>query len=85
MAQIEIQGITLNYDKENFNDLELIDWIDDINRGNVLPIKKTIERLFPEDANKIYDKFRNERGIIPIDKVGVFVGEAVEKVAEIKN
>ena len=60
-------GYEFSVEEENFNDLELMDMLADMEE-NPLLLGKVIERILGKDEKKkLYDSMRNEKGRVPIE------------------
>lgn len=63
-------GFDYSISDEAANDMELFDLFAEADQ-NPLVLPPLINRLLgPEQKKRLYDHLRNERGIVPIDKVG---------------
>lgn len=62
-------GVTMTLDEECFNDMELLEELIGIERGDVSALPDVLERIFGEDKKRFYNSMRNEKGRVPIDAV----------------
>lgn len=63
-------GFDYSISDEATNDMELFDLFAEADQ-NPLVLPPLINRLLgPDQKKRLYDHLRNERGIVPIDKVG---------------
>lgn len=64
-----INGTVLNIDEECFDDIELLEALVSIEKGDVSLLPASIDRIFGEEKKRFYDSLRNEKGRVPINAV----------------
>lgn len=62
-------GLVVTLDEECFNDIELLEALVSIEKGDISLLPETLEKIFGEDKKRFYDSMRNEKGRVPIDAV----------------
>lgn len=68
---ITIRGVKLSVDPEIFNDLDMLDALDQIQEGNGLRIAGALRKIAGDQYNELRTALRDkETGRIPIDVVG---------------
>lgn len=80
-----VMGIPVDIDAEVFDNLELLDMLDDIQNGDVLKIAKALHMVFGDQWGEIKKKLRNEKGVIAASKASEFFVEVMSSVDEAKN
>lgn len=73
---VEFEGI----DDSVFNDLDLLDMVDDIVDGNVLKIKKVLKKMLGDQWSKAYEAIRGGDGVARADDAAEFLAELFEAV-----
>lgn len=68
-----------------FNDMELLDILEEINEGEIQKMTKAADKLLGrEQRMKLYEHIRSEDGRVPIDKFEEELGSIFEN-KELKN
>lgn len=62
-------GLPLSVDEECFNDMELLEELVSIERGDVSLLPEALDRIFGTEKKRFYESLRNEKGRVPIDAV----------------
>lgn len=62
-------GLVLTLDEECFNDIELLEALVSIEKGDISLLPETLGKIFGEDKKRFYDSMRNEKGRVRIDAV----------------
>ena len=76
-------GFKCLINKEQLNDMELVDKIAEADAGNPLAVSAVIEKILgKEQKSKLYNHLRNEDGRVPIEKVGDEITEIITALGE---
>ena len=82
-------GFEFEVDKEQMTNVEFLERFAEVQEGNNLGVFKLIETTMGKaQKKKLYDHCRNEKGMVPIDRVNEEVSEifaALAKANETKN
>lgn len=71
-----ISGVELTVDPSLFDDLDVLDALDQINEGNPLRVAGLLRKLTGEKYNAVRDALRDpETGRIPVERATEFFGE----------
>lgn len=84
MAVHTIKGVKLNLKPGQFDDMELLEQLGEIQDGNPLVFPKVMLRLAggsKEKRDEIYDALRNKDGRVSIEAAKEFFMEAMQAVA----
>lgn len=84
LVDVECMGIEVTIDKDRFDDIELIDMMDDVQDGDPLKVGKILKKILGSDWKRVYDELRDDRGVVPASKAMEFFGDVME-AAEAKN
>ncbi|HLS00469.1 MAG TPA: hypothetical protein VK054_00575 [Beutenbergiaceae bacterium] len=69
--QITVKGVTLSVDPEVFDDLDMLDALDQIQEGNGLRIAGALRKIAGDQYNELRAALRDEAtGRIPVNVVG---------------
>lgn len=60
-------GLALQMDEDVFNDMEVLEALVAVERGDVSSLPAVISRIFGDDKKRFYDSLRNDKGRVPID------------------
>ena len=79
-------GFGFELDKDAMNDMELLEELSALDKGDATVLPSVMERLVGAEQKKaLYDHVRNEKGRVPIDKIMQEVKEIFESCKEVKN
>ena len=84
MAVHTIKGVELNLGPQQFDDMELLEQLSEIQDGNPLVFPKVMLRLAGGSKKKrdeIYDALRNKDGRVSIEAAQEFLMKAMQAVA----
>lgn len=76
----EIRGVEFHVDMSVFDDLDILDMVDDIMGGNPFKLKKLIAAIFRDEADKAFDLMRGEDGRIKASDSDTFMAEIFEAI-----
>lgn len=62
-------GFSCELDETMLNDMELFDALAAFDRGEMNALPSVVDKIMGENKKALYDFVRDERGIVPIDKV----------------
>ena len=82
MVTAEIAGVSVSLDKGVFDDLELLDMLDDIDGGNGLKLMKCMRKVFGADWQKVADAISESDGRIPVEPAARAFAEAIKAVGK---
>ncbi len=82
---LDIDGIKVTIDKKVLDDIELIDWMDEVAEGNALKVPKILKRILGNQYKKVYDQMRNRRGVVTATRAAEFFTKLIEGIDEGKN
>lgn len=82
MVTAKIAGVSVSLDKGVFDDLELLDMLDDIDGGNGLKLMKCMRKVFGADWQKVADAIRESDGRIPVEPAARAFAEAIKVVGK---
>src|SRR5699024_12874785 len=69
--EITVRGVTLSVDPEVFNDLDMLDALDQIQEGNGLRIAGALGKIAGDEYTELGTALRDKKtGRIPVDVVG---------------
>ena len=78
---ITIRGVELSVDPEMFDDLDLLDTLDQVNEGNGLRLAGGLRRVTGDKFSKVREALRDpETGRIPLEVAGEFFIEVMESI-----
>ena len=80
LVTINSHGVTVQVDRNKFNDLELFDLIDEIQSGNVFKMPKLMRCIFDEQHAMVLEGLRDENGIVTADKASEFLVEVLQQI-----
>lgn len=72
-------GIEVTVDPNVFDDIELIDMMDDVQEGDALKVGKVLKRVLGDQYTHVFDCLRNKRGVVPASKATKFFVQLMEK------
>lgn len=76
-------GISIDIEKEVFDDMQIVDLLAELEDGNGLAISKLSKLVFkPEDKQKIYNALKDGNGRIPVNKFADTFTEIFQKLGE---
>lgn len=79
-------GFCWQVDEEAANDMELLESLIAIDKGDATALPAVIRQLLGDNGKRaLYDHVRKENGRVPADEVGVQVGEILEQLKTKKN
>lgn len=81
----EIMGINVTVDPEVFDNLELLEVLDEINDGNVLKLAKAFKLVFGEQWDYIREHLKDERGVVTASAASEFFATAMNSLGDSKN
>ena len=84
IKHVNVFGIEADIDMGVFDDLDLLDMLDDFQSGNALKFKKILERIFRDQSGRVFDELRNDNGNVPVSRASEFFVAVMEAV-EAKN
>lgn len=61
---ITVDGIQVHVDGTLNDDLEVLDWMNELNDGNVFHLPKLLRRLVGDDYTRVLDHLRDSQGIV---------------------
>lgn len=70
MKKITLEsGLTLNVEDNVLNNMELLDTLVDMDGGDWRAMSQAFRMILPpEEKKKLWDKLRNDHGVVQIDK-----------------
>lgn len=71
-VEFEVMGVKGHIKANALDDMELIEWMDEVQCGNVMKFPKVCRRLFGDEWQKITAVLRNDVGVIPASKATEF-------------
>lgn len=78
-------GLELEVDVEAMADMEVVDALSELDEGNTLAVSKVLKKILTkEEKQKLYDFYRKDGKVPPIDVVNAFA-EMLQKLPEGKN
>lgn len=83
-VHVEVMGVEADVDMRVFDDLDLVDMLDDFQNGDALKFKKILKRIFRDQADSVFAELRGERGVLPVSRASEFFVAVMEAV-EAKN
>lgn len=79
---VTVRGVELKLSTEVFDDLDLLDAMDQIQEGNGMKIATALRRVAGEQYNEVREALRDkETGRIPLESAAEFFTEALQAVA----
>lgn len=78
LVDVESMGIEVTIDTDRFDDLELIDMMDDVQEGDPLKVGKILKKILGKDWKRVYDGLRGDDGVVPASRAMQFFGEVME-------
>lgn len=74
MAKIEgktSSGFDFAIEESVFDDMELLDDLADIDRGNIAAVSSALTRVLGSDGKKaLYEHCRGANGVVPVTRIG---------------
>ena len=64
-----VTGTVLSIDEECFDDIELLEALVSIEKGDVSLLPASVDRIFGEEKKRFYDSLRNEKGRVSVTAV----------------
>lgn len=77
---LNIMGVDISISANILDDLELLDWFDEVENGNVLKLPKALFRMFGADCERVLASLRNKKGVVPASKGAEFFKQIIEGV-----
>ena len=74
-------GVEIEVDMSVMNDMELVDALAE-DENDPMVLSKICKLLFGEKRKEIYDAVRDEKGRVPIEKVGATIMEVFKAMGE---
>lgn len=79
-------GFKYSVDPEYFDNVELLDALEDIENGETMTYRRVIVLIFGEDGRRqLYDCLRDERGVVRTDAIIKALQEFFDSRKEAKN
>ena len=76
-------GFEYEVDKDQMTNVEFLEQFADVQAGNSLGVFKLVETTLGKDQKKkLYDHCRNEKGMVPINRLNEEVAEIFAALAE---
>lgn len=76
-------GFECDFEKEAFNDMELLEAIEDMDKGEAMAFVPFVRKLFkPADKARLYDFVREPDGRVPTEKIGAAIREIVQALPD---
>lgn len=77
-------GFECVVDKDSLDDIELLEWVNEMDEGNPLHLGAFIEKILGKEQKKrFYDHYRNGEGRVPTSVVsGVIINEVFPQLAK---
>lgn len=76
--KIEVRGEEYEVFDDFMTDLDTLDMLDDLSKGNPVKTKKLLVHIFGEDSDKALATLRDENGRISVFDAEAFVTEAFQ-------
>ncbi len=73
-------GFEADVDEKRFNNMELLDAIVELEKGNTLVLSRLADLVLGDDKQRLYDAVRDEDGIVPIDLASAQINEIMLQV-----
>lgn len=77
-----VAGVEVELSSDVFDDIELLDMLDDMDAGNGLKIMKCLKRVFGEQWPKVADAIRSDDGKIHVQDAARTFAEAIKEVGK---
>lgn len=61
---ITVDGIQVHTSSQPNDDIEVLQWLDEISGGNVIHLPKLLHRLVGDDYSKVLNHLRDSEGIV---------------------
>lgn len=81
MKQIEVQGLTIQFDTTALLDLDAVTWLGEIDDGKPFHLKPLMEMLFGSDMPRIMEHLRKEGRVHIVDAAN-FMAQAIEAAGQ---
>ena len=78
-VKVTAMGATVKVDPDMFNDVEVLDYLGDLQAGNPFKIPKLLRHVFGEQYDGVMDKLRGADGRVRADKAAKFMEKVMEK------
>lgn len=76
-------GFECDFEKEAFNDMELLEAIEDMDKGEAMAFVPFVRKLFkPEDKARLYDYVREPDGRVPPEKIGAVIHDIIQALPD---
>ena len=62
-------GLSITLDEECFNDMELLQKLVTIEKGDLSALPEAVDLILGAEKGRFYESLRNEKGRVPIDAV----------------
>lgn len=80
------KGFAFNIDKNNLDDIELLEMMKEIDKGNILNLPTFVEKILGKNQKeKLYDFYRDENGKVALSTILMVVKEIMFYNNETKN
>lgn len=70
----------MDFDTAIFNDMELFDAIAEVEKENMMYLPEVCKKILGDRKADLYDRLRDERGRVPVDKVQAQLIEIMDQV-----
>ncbi|MBX9035031.1 hypothetical protein HCH03_13905 [Gordonibacter massiliensis] len=80
VERVSVMGIDVDVDMRVFDDIDLLDMLDDFQNGDALKFKKILNRIFREQSEEVFDKLKDARGLVTVSRASEFFVAVMEAV-----
>ncbi len=84
IREVEFNGIHCKVDMNVFDDMDLLDLLDEFQNGSVTKFKKILKAILADEFERVYEQLRDENGRVTATIASEFFQSVFEQV-EAKN
>ncbi len=80
VKHVSAMGVEVDVDMRVFDDLDLLDMMDDFQNGDAFKFKKILKRIFRDQSPTVLDQLKDERGTVTASRASEFFVAVMEAV-----
>lgn len=81
MKEIEVQGLTVQFDTTALLDLDAVTWLGEIDDGKPFHLKPLMEMLFGSDMKRVMEHLRKD-GRVSVMDAAEFMAHAIQEAGQ---
>ena len=77
--EVQAMGVTVEIAEDAVDDFDVVDWLGELQDGNIFVLPKLVRKLFGEDFARIRKELEDERGNLTATKAAEFFAEVLKE------